>query len=328
MQIKQVNYSFQLVKWVQPNSHFSSHGSRSLVPLSELHNAFVISRCRKKRLLDSSRGEGLPSRKCDSIQILFSFSSPCSMYFDHVMFWSLWFLSLFFSVITLITSVCLVLMWSCVPVHMAVFLFFMYVCMMCVSVRLCVCLCVFIYVSMYSSIAHPYSPTTRVPGGECRQWGCAWGCCHPRDQCDRRGRRENGQRRLPKAAPWRSHRARWRHYEHHLRGHRGPPRSRLRHTGSGGQEAEVCEAIGGEWGFWDGLHREESVLRSCPSFPLPHSWGNLGNVCAGVVWTCMMTCPFTFFLHWAPSPSLHLTALFLSSVYSMSFIHLLSPLWL
>lgn len=210
------------------------------------------------------------------------------------MFWSLWFLSFYFSAITLITSVCLVFLWLCVPVHTAVFLFFTYVCMIyvCLSIFLCVC----VYMCLCIVPLPPILPPTRVPGGECRQWGRAGGRGHPRDQCDRRGRRANAQRRLPAATPWRPRPVRWRNVGRRLRGQPGPPRSWLRHAGSGGQEAEVCEANGGEWGFWVSLHREEPVLRPCPSFPLPHSWGNLGNrVWGRGLKSCMMTCPSYLF---------------------------------
>lgn len=203
------------------------------------------------------------------------------------------FVFLFFLPFTLMTSVCLVLLWSwsCVSVRTAVFLFVTCVCVHDVSffLSICVFVCVCVYMSMYCPIPPPNpptrSPTTRVPGGECRQWGCSGGRGYPRDQCDRRERWANAQRRLPKATHWWSHPARQRHVGHHVRGQHGPPRSWLQHEGSGGQEAEVCEANGGEWGFWIGLHREEPVLRSCPSLPLLRSRGNLGNrVWGGVVW--------------------------------------------
>lgn len=66
------------------------------------------------------------------------------------MFWSLWFLSFYFSAITLITSVCPVLLWSCVHVHMTLFVFYLCVhdwCFcpsvcVCLYVCLCICLCV------------------------------------------------------------------------------------------------------------------------------------------------------------------------------------------
>lgn len=200
------------------------------------------------------------------------------------------------------------------PVHKAVFLFFMYVCMIRVFLSTCVC-CIVTYCP--ATLHAP--PSTRVPGGECRQWGSSGGRGHSRDQCDRRERRANGQRRLPAAAPWWPCSARLRPVGRHLRGQPGSSRSRLRHAGSGGQEAEVCEANGGEWGFWVSLHREEPVLRSCPSFPMPHSWGNLGNR----VWrrglkSCMITSHFTFCsgLH---HPLFALIALFLSSVHPTSF---------
>lgn len=161
----------------------------------------------------------------------------------------------------------------------------------CLSISVCVCMfCVCITVLSH----HLPMPPIRVPGGECRQWGCAGGHWHPRDQCDRCERRANAQRRLPAATPWWPRPAWLRHIGRCLWGQPGPPRSWLQHAGSGGQEAEVCEADGGEWGFWLSLHREEPVLRSCPSFPLPHSWGNLGNrVWGRGLKSCMMTSPFT-----------------------------------
>lgn len=204
------------------------------------------------------------------------------------MFWSLWFLSFYFSAITLITSVCPVLLWSCVRVHMALFVF--------LSVCLSICLCVYIYGCMCCLTTPMPHPPTRVPGGECREWGCTGGHGHPWDQCDRRERRANGQRRLTAATPWRPCPAWWGHIGRRLRGQLGPPNPWLWRTGSGGQEAEVCEANGGEWGFWVGLHREEPVLRSYPSFPLPHSQGNLGNRVWGCgLKSCMMTSLLPFF---------------------------------
>lgn len=198
----------------------------------------------------------------------------------------------------------------------SVFLFFChdidYLCLSCVTVVVCACArgrsctCAW-YVSFCPSVCvvllrfvllpplPPCSPTTRVPGGECRQWGCTGGRGHPRDQCDRRERRANAQRRLHAAAPWRPRPARLRPVGRRLRGQLGRPWSWLRHAGSGGQEAEVCEANGGEWGFWVGLHREEPVLRSCPSFPLPHSRGNLGNRVLGT-WSEQLHDDFPLYL--------------------------------
>lgn len=172
------------------------------------------------------------------------------------------------------------------------FLFFLCAWYMSVCPSLCVCMRVCVCINVLSH--HLPMPPIRVPGGECRQWCCTGGHWHPRDQCDRCERRANAQRRLPAATPWWPRPAWLRHIGRCLWGQPGPPRSWLQHAGSGGQEAEVCETDGGEWGFWVGLHREEPVLRSCPSFPLPHSRGNLGNC----VWgrglkSCMMTSPFT-----------------------------------
>lgn len=156
-------------------------------------------------------------------------------------------------------------------------------CLVCPSV----CVCVLLH--------HlPMPPPIRVPGGECRQWCCAGGHGHPRDQCDGCERWAHAQRRFHTVTPWWPHPAWLRHIGRCLWGQPGPPISWLQHAGSGGQEAEVCKADGGEWGFWVGLHREEPVLRSCPSFPLPHSWGNLGNrVWGRGLKSCMNTSPFT-----------------------------------
>lgn len=159
-------------------------------------------------------------------------------------------------------------------------------CMCAWYVCLHMCVCVYVYVLSHYPLM---LPPTRVPGGEFRQWGSAGWPGHPWDQCDSRGRRANAQWRLPAATPWRPRPVWWRNFGSRLWGQPGLPRSWLWHAGSGGQEAEVCEANGGEWGFWVSLHREEPVLRS---FPLPHSWGNLGNC----VWgrglkRCMMTSP-------------------------------------
>lgn len=135
--------------------------------------------------------------------------------------------------------------------------------------------CVYMFVYCFTTPSmHP--PTSREPGGVCRRWSCGGGRGHPRDQCNGRERWSNAQRGLPAATPRWPFPDRRRHDGCHLWGQHGPPRSWLQHT-SGGQEAEVCEANGGEWGVWVSLHREEPVLRSYPSFPLPHSWGNLGN---------------------------------------------------
>lgn len=185
-----------------------------------------------------------------------------------------------------------------------------------------VCVIVCVYVLSHYLHAPTTTTTTRVPGGECRQWDWTGGRGHPRDQCDRCERRANAQWRLPAAAPWRPRPARRRHVGRRLRGQPGPPRSWLWHTGSGGQEAEVCEANGGEWGFWVRLHREEPILRSCPFFPLPHSRRNLGNHVFGA-WSEKLHddfLPFTFCAGLQLN-SLCLIALFLSSVYPTSFIH-------
>lgn len=232
--------------------------------------------------------------KCDSIQILCSYSSPYCMYFDHVLCSDHYDFCLFIFLPLHWLPLCVfVLLWSCVPVHMTVFFVFL-VCMIhvCLSISVCVCMRVCVCINVLSH--HLPMPPIRVPGGECRQWCCTGGHWHPRDQCDRCERRANAQRRLPAATPWWPRPAWLRHIGRCLWGQPGPPRSWLQHAGSGGQEAEVCETDGGEWGFWVGLHREEPVLRSCPSFPLPHSRGNLGNC----VWgrglkSCMMTSPFT-----------------------------------
>lgn len=198
----------------------------------------------------------------------------------------------------------------CACAHGRLSVFHVCVHVICLSVHLCVCVYICVYVLSHHLQMLPLPPT-RVPGGECRQWGRAGGRGHPRDQCDRRGRRANDQRRLPAATPWRPRPVRRRNVGRRLRGQPGPPRSWLRHAGSGGQEAEVCEANGGEWGFWVSLHREEPVLRPCPSFPLPHSWGNLGNrVWGRGLKSCMMNSPFFLpFLRWAPPTSLRLIAL-------------------
>lgn len=235
--------------------------------------------------------------------------------------------SLYFPAIILITSVCLVLLWSCVPVHMMVLYFFIccswtyarYVSVL-LSVHLWMFVCAYVYNCCHTTSPCPL-PSIRVPGGECRKWFCAGGCGHPRDQCDRCERRAHAQRRLPAATPW------WRHNGCCLWGQPGPPRSWLQHAESGGQEAEVCKADGGEWGFWVGLHREEPVLRSHPSFPLPQSWGNLGNNVWGRGLKKLHDDFPLYLLHWAAPASLRLIALFLSSVYPMSFIHSLF-LWL
>lgn len=224
--------------------------------------------------------------------ILCSYSSPYSMNSDHVLCSDviLWFLSLYFPATTLDTSVCLVVVCACAHEHF-LFLFFMNVCMLPVlSVHLCVC------VLSVTVLSHhlPVPPPIRVPGGECRQWGCAGGHGHPRDQCDGCERRAHAQRRFHTVTPWWPHPAWQRHIGWCLWGQPGPPISWLQHAGSGGQEAEVCKADGGEWGFWVSLHSEEPVLRSCPSFPLPHSWGNLGNrVWGRGLKSCMNTSPFT-----------------------------------
>lgn len=145
---------------------------------------------------------------------------------------------------------------------------------------------------------HAASSRIRGPGGERGQRGIAGGRRHPRDQCDGRERRAHAQRRLRATTPRRPHPAWRRRTGRRLWGQHGPPLPWLQHARSGGQEAEVCKADGGEWGFWVSLHREEPVLRSRPSFPLPHSWGNLGNH----VWgrglnNCMLASP----LHLEPS---------------------------
>lgn len=271
------------------------------------------------------RGEQWAGMKCNSIQMLCLYSSPYSMYSDHVFcsdhydFCLFIFLPLHWwllSVLCYCGRVCLCT-W--------LFLFFSCGCMIRLSICVSVCLCV-----SHCAVALPIMPLhpTRVPGGECRQWGRDGGRGHPWDQCDRCGRRANAQRRLPAAATWRPRPARLRRPGRRLRGQPGPPRAWLRHEGSGGQEAEVCEADGGEWGFWVGLHREEPVLRPCPSFPPDPLWGILGNhVWGRGLKSCMMTSPFTF-LRWAPPTSLRLITLFLSSVCQTSLIHLLSPLWL
>lgn len=194
------------------------------------------------------------------------------------MFWSLWFLSFYFFVPLHWLPMCVLC--YCGRVCLCTRLSFCFSCMcawyMSVCPSVCVCACVYMYVSVYCPTTI-HAPPTRIPGGECRQWGRTGGRGHPRDQCDRRGRRANDQRRLPAATPWWPCPVWRRNVGRRLRGQPGPQRSWLRYPGSGGQEAEVCEANGGEWGFWVSLHREEPVLRPCPSFPLPHSWGNLGN---------------------------------------------------
>lgn len=233
--------------------------------------------------------------KCDSVHILCSFSSPYSMYFDHVLcsdhndFCLFIFLPLHWLPLCVLCY--------CGHVCLCTWRSFCFLCMCAWSVCLSICVCLCIYVLSHYPLG---SPPTRVPGGECREWCCTRGRGHPRDQCDRRERRANAQRRLPAATPWWPCPAWWGHVGRRLRGQRGPPKSWLRHTGSGGQKAEVCQANGGEWGFWVSLHREEPVLRSCPSFPLPHSRSNLGNS----VWgrglkSCMMTSllPFCAGLH-------------------------------
>lgn len=166
--------------------------------------------------------------------------------------------------------------------------------------------------------AHPpinSLPRTRGPGGERGERGVTGGHGHPRDQRDGRERRAHAQRRLHAGAPWRALPGRVRRAGRRARDRRGPPVSWPQHARSGGQEAEVRKADGGEWGFWVSLHREEPVLRACPSFPLPHSWGNLGNH----VWGRGSDFPFT------SCAELHRpkrTAL--SSVCPVSFIHLLT----
>lgn len=83
--------------------------------------------------------------KCNSIQMLCLYSSPYSMYSDHVFCSDHYDLSFYFSAITLMTSVCPVLLWSCVSVHMTVFVFLMWVhdpsVHLCVCVSVCVSLC-------------------------------------------------------------------------------------------------------------------------------------------------------------------------------------------
>lgn len=224
---------------------------------------------------------------------IISYPSPYSMYFvlcsDHYDFCLFIFLPLHW------LPLCVLCSCGCVCLCTRPSFCFSRMCAWYMSVCPSFCVCVYICVFVLSHYP-PYSPPTRVPGGECRQWGRAGGRGHPRDQCDRRGRRANAQRRLPAATPWRPRPVRWRNVGRRLRGQPGPPRSWLRHAGSGGQEAEVCEANGGEWGFWVSLHREEPVLRPCPSFPLPHSWGNLGNrVWGRGLKSCMMTCPSYLF---------------------------------
>lgn len=239
-------------------------------------------------------------------------SSPSSMNSR----WRAFDFCLYCFALTLMTSVCPVLM--CVCAHEGVF--WMCACSMFVCLSICWCVCT--NVMPCHLPMHPH-PCIRGPGGEWGQRGNAGGCRHPRDQCDRCERRAHAQRRLHAAAPWWPHPARLRRIGRCLWGQHGCPMSWLQHAWSGGQEAEVCKADGGEWGFWVSLHREEPVLRSCPSSPLPHSWGNLGNR----VWgrglnSCMVTSP----LHLAPSS----TNFFLPkhavlshlSVQCYSFIHL------
>ena len=110
----------------------------------------------------------------------------------------------------------------------------------------------------------PASSCIRGPGGERGRRGIAGGRGHPRDQRDGRERRAHAQRRLHATAPWWPHPAWLRHADRHPRGRHGAPKPWLQHTWSGGQEAEVCKADGGERGFWLSLHREEPVLRSRP----------------------------------------------------------------
>lgn len=191
--------------------------------------------------------------------------------------------------------------------------FFCFSCTSAWNVHVRACVYMFVYCFTTPSM-HP--PTSREPGGVCRRWSCGGGRGHPRDQCNGRERWSNAQRGLPAATPRWPFPDRRRHDGCHLWGQHGPPRSWLQHT-SGGQEAEVCEANGGEWGVWVSLHREEPVLRSCPSFPLPHSWGNLGNQ----LWGCGLKKLHDVFFLSPPSVPVcvgfypPLTVLLLSSVY-------------
>lgn len=64
----------------------------------------------------------------------------------------------YFSAMTLITSVCPVLLWSCVPVHTAVFVF-LFACMTRVCLPVCVCVCfVCVFICICHTTTHPRPP--------------------------------------------------------------------------------------------------------------------------------------------------------------------------
>lgn len=184
----------------------------------------------------------------------------------YVMFWSVTFLFMSVKFITFLFVLCFcgcVCLCTWLSFFFVCFVMFLSMCMKCIfpSVFACVvCLCTVLP-------PHPtILPATRDPGGECRRWLNTGGRGRPRDQCDWRERRANGQWRLPAATLRRTQPPR-RLVGGLSRGQHGLPRSRLRKSESGGQEAEVCEANGGEWGFWVGLRREEPVLRPNLSSP-------------------------------------------------------------